>query len=42
MDEAEQIALLSTDGMLVKRPLLITEKGVLAGFREQEWGALLK
>lgn len=37
MTEAEQIALLSTDGMLVKRPLLVGEDFVLAGFRPAEW-----
>ena len=44
LSEKEQLELLSTDGMLVKRPLLITEDGrVLAGFREAEWQeALLK
>ncbi|MBR2086013.1 MAG: arsenate reductase family protein, partial [Oscillospiraceae bacterium] len=34
MTEEEQIALLATDGMLVKRPLLITDDTVLVGFRE--------
>lgn len=37
MSEEEQIRLLSSDGMLVKRPLLIGEKEVLAGFKEAEW-----
>lgn len=37
MSEEEQIALLATDGMLVKRPLLIGENFVLTGFREKEW-----
>lgn len=37
MTEAEQIALLSTDGMLVKRPLLVGEDFVLVGFRPTEW-----
>ena len=41
MTEEEQIHLLSTDGMLVKRPLLIHDKGVLAGFKEAEWSAVL-
>ncbi len=40
MSEEEQLALLASDGMLVKRPLLITEDRVLVGFREAEWGAL--
>ena len=37
MSEEEQIALLSTDGMLVKRPLVIGENYVLTGFKENEW-----
>ena len=39
MSEEEQYELLATDGMLVKRPLLIGEGFVLAGFREKEWQA---
>ncbi len=37
MSEDEQIKLLATDGMLVKRPLLISADMVLVGFKEQEW-----
>ena len=37
MSEDEQFALLATDGMLVKRPLLIGDTFVLTGFREAEW-----
>ena len=37
MSEAEQYALLATDGMLVKRPILISEDAVLVGFKEKEW-----
>ena len=37
MTEDERIALLATDGMLVKRPLLIGEDFVLVGFKETEW-----
>ncbi len=37
MSEQEQIALLATDGMLVKRPLVVGEDFVLVGFRESEW-----
>ena len=40
MTEEEQYAVLASDGMLVKRPLLITKDGVLTGFREKEWAAL--
>ena len=37
MSEEEMIALLSTNGMLVKRPLIIGEDFVLVGFKEAEW-----
>ena len=37
MPEAEQFALLASDGMLVKRPILVGESFVLVGFREAEW-----
>ncbi|MDY3908158.1 MAG: arsenate reductase family protein [Eubacterium sp.] len=37
MTEEEQYRLLATDGMLVKRPLLIGEDFVLVGFKEAEW-----
>lgn len=37
MTEEEQIELLSTDGMLVKRPLVIGDDFVLVGFKEKEW-----
>ena len=37
MSEDEQYALLATDGMLVKRPLLIGDGFVLTGFKEEEW-----
>ena len=37
MSEEEQIELLSTDGMLVKRPILVDEDTVLVGFKEKEW-----
>ena len=42
MSEEEQLSLQSTDGMLVKRPLLISDNFVLTGFREQEWTEKLK
>lgn len=41
MSEKEQLKLLSTDGMLVKRPLLIGEYFVLVGFKEKEWSEKL-
>ena len=37
MSETEQLKLLATDGMLVKRPLVIGENFVLVGFKESEW-----
>lgn len=37
MSEEEQIKLLSTDGMLVKRPLVVEGTTVLTGFKESEW-----
>jgi len=42
MTEQEQIQLLSTNGMLVKRPILVTEKGALVGFKEKEWQEFFK
>ncbi|MGN0113696.1 MAG: arsenate reductase family protein [Acutalibacteraceae bacterium] len=42
MSEDEQLKLLSTDGMLVKRPIIVDGDTVLVGFRENEWQALLK
>ena len=37
MSDEEKIELLSTDGMLVKRPILIDGDRILVGFREKEW-----
>ena len=37
MSEEEQINLLASDGMLVKRPILVDDEKVLVGFRQQEW-----
>ena len=41
MSEDEMLSLLSSDGMLVKRPLLVGDGFVLVGFKEKEWEALL-
>jgi arsenate reductase len=41
MSEEEQLQLLATDGMLVKRPILVTEKGILTGFKEADWEKIL-
>lgn len=37
MSEEEQLALLATDGMLVKRPIIIGDSFILTGFKEKEW-----
>ena len=37
MTEEEQLQLLASDGMLVKRPLVIADNAILTGFREKEW-----
>ena len=42
MSEDEQLALLATDGLLVKRPILVGDDFVLTGFRQQEWDEKLK
>lgn len=41
MSENEMLSLLATDGMLVKRPLLVSDDFVLVGFKEAEWKAKL-
>ncbi len=41
MSEEEQLALLASDGMLVKRPILVGDGFVLVGFREDAWPAAL-
>ena len=40
MTEEEQLRLLATDGMLVKRPIVVTDKYILTGFKESEWERL--
>ena len=42
MDEEEQLRLLSSDGMLVKRPILVSDTIVLVGFKEKEWEEKLR
>lgn len=42
MSEEEQLQLLATDGMLVKRPLVIGDDYVLTGFKEKEWEEKMK
>ncbi len=41
MTEDEQYALLATDGMLVKRPIIVTDGAVLVGFKQAEWESAL-
>ena len=41
MEEEEKLTLLSSDGMLVKRPLVVGDNVVLVGFKEKEWGEAL-
>ena len=40
MSEDEKLKLLSTDGMLVKRPIIVSENTVFVGFKPQEWEKL--
>ena len=42
MSEEEQLQLLATNGMLVKRPLVVDDETVLVGFKESEWSEKLK
>ncbi len=42
MSEDEQLKLLATDGMLVKRPIVVGENFVLTGFKEADWAAKMK
>lgn len=41
MSEDEQLKLLASDGMLVKRPVIVTDEVILTGFKEAEWSAKL-
>ena len=42
MSEDEKLALLASDGMLVKRPLLVGDDFVLVGFKESDWSGKIK
>lgn len=42
MTEEEQYELLASDGMLVKRPVIVTEDAILLGFKEESWKEVLK
>lgn len=37
MSDKEKIELLASDGMLIKRPLLVSDKGIFIGFKEEKW-----
>ena len=41
MSDKEKIELLASDGMLIKRPLLISDKGIYIGFKEEKWKKLI-
>ena len=41
MNDKEKIELLASDGMLIKRPILVSDKGILIGFKEDNWKQLL-
>lgn len=41
MTDNEKIKILASDGMLIKRPLLITDNNILVGFKEEEWKGVL-
>ena len=42
MSDKEKIKLLSSNGMLIKRPILVTKNNVLIGFKQEEWSSALK
>ena len=42
MTDEEKINLLSSDGMLIKRPIIVTEKEILVGFKKEEWEEIIK
>ena len=41
MNDEEKIKLLASDGMLIKRPLMISDKGIFTGFKEDTWKELI-
>ena len=42
MSDKEKIELLASDGMLIKRPILISDKGIFVGFKEDKWSILIR
>ena len=41
MNDKKKIELLASDGMLIKRPILVSDKGIFTGFKEDNWKQLL-
>ena len=41
MTNEDKVDLLASDGMIVKRPILVTQKGILVGFKEEEWKKII-
>ena len=41
MSDEEKLALLASDGMLIKRPVLVSDKGAMVGFKEEKWKEIL-
>lgn len=41
MSDKEKIELLASDGMLIKRPILVTSKAILVGFKEEKWKEII-
>lgn len=42
MSDKEKIKLLASNGMLIKRPIVISDEGILVGFKEENWKKILK
>lgn len=42
MSDQEKIELLASDGMLIKRPVLVSAKGIFTGFKEDKWKTIIK
>lgn len=42
MSDEEKMKLLASDGMLIRRPLLISDKGICIGFKEEQWEKIIK
>lgn len=42
MSDEEKIKLLASEGMLIKRPIMVSDKGIFTGFKEETWKVLIK